>query len=165
MVCAGCGTAFEGPYCPACGSEAHATAPSAGAGAGVELRAGAYLIDLAPAMLVSFYLNWLPSGGTIAAGVVLLAWWLLRDITGASLGKRMLGLRVVRQDGGESSPRERILRNVTLIGGPISMLIPMTAAVMGSAVGLVITIIEMASLVMLKRRLGDMLAGTAVIKK
>jgi len=61
-------------------------------------------------MVVSFCLSWLPSGGTVWAGVFLLAWWLLRDITGASIGKRMLGLRVVLQDGGESGPRERILR-------------------------------------------------------
>ena len=163
MVCTGCGSAFEGPYCPACGNDAHAGTPSHGAG--VELRAGAYIIDLAPAMVVSFCLSWLPSGGTVWAGVFLLAWWLLRDITGASIGKRMLGLRVVLQDGGESGPRERILRNVTLIGGPVSMLIPVAATVAGSAMGLVITVIEIASLVMLKRRLGDMMAGTAVIKK
>jgi uncharacterized RDD family membrane protein YckC len=161
MVCTACGNAFEGPYCPACGSDAHAGVPSHSAG--VELRAGAYLIDLAPAMVISFCATFLPVGGTTAAGVLLLAWWLLRDITGASVGKRMLKLRVVRQDGSESGPRERVLRNVTLIGGPVFMLIPVSTGVMGSVTGLILIVIEMAALVMLKRRLGDMLAGTAVI--
>ena len=161
MVCTGCGTAYEGPWCPSCGSDVRSGVPSQSAG--VELRAGAYLIDLAPAMVISLCLSWLPAGGTIAAAIFLLAWWLLRDITGRSIGKRMLGLKVVRQDGSESGPRERILRNVTLIGGPVSMLIPVSGTMIGSAAGLVITVIEVLSLVMLKRRLGDMLAGTAVI--
>ena len=163
MVCTACGNPFEGSYCPACGSDAHAGVPSQSAG--VELRAGAYLIDLAPAMVISFCLGWLPAGGTTAAGVFLLAWWLLRDITGASLGKHLLKLRVVRQDGSESGPRERVLRNITLIGGPVFMLIPVSAGVMGSATGLILIVIEMAALVMLKRRLGDVLAGTAVIAR
>jgi uncharacterized RDD family membrane protein YckC len=133
--------------------------------AGVEFRAGAYLIDLAPAMVISFGVSWLPNGGTVAAGALLLAWWLLRDITGASVGKYMLGLRVVRQDGGESGLRERILRNVTLIIGPLLSLIPVGPSMEKSSAGPVILVIEMATLVMLKRRLGDILAGTAVIKK
>jgi uncharacterized RDD family membrane protein YckC len=78
------------------------------------------------------------------------------------LGKRVLKLRVVRQDGGESGPRERILRNVTLIGGPLALLVPISGTFAGSFVGLVITMIEIASLVLLKQRLGDMLAGSAV---
>jgi uncharacterized RDD family membrane protein YckC len=160
MVCTGCGTVFDGLNCPACGSEAPAEKTQ---NAGVELRAGAYLIDLAPAMVLSLCLSWLQDGGTIVAGVVLLAWWLFRDITGASLGKRMLKLRVVRQDGADSGPRERILRNVTLIGGPVAMLLPVTGTFVGSFAGLVITLIEMATLVLLKQRLGDMLAGSAVI--
>jgi uncharacterized RDD family membrane protein YckC len=133
--------------------------------AGVELRAGAFLIDLVPAMVISFCLNFLPDGGTIASAVFLLAWWLLRDIAGAGLGKRMLKLRVVRQDGSESGLRERTLRNITLIGGPLFMLIPVSAGVAGSAAGLILILIEIAALVMLKRRLGDMLAGTAVIMR
>jgi uncharacterized RDD family membrane protein YckC len=152
MSCAGCGTAFDGPFCPHCGA---APGVKAAASPVLELRAGAYLIDVVPAMVASFVLGFYPVAGSTLAGVVLLLWWLLRDVYGASPGKRLLGLKVVRKDGGESGTRERILRNVTLIGGPLFMILPLASIGGTSAAGLMITMLEMAVLLIRKERIGD----------
>jgi len=123
-------------------------------------RAGAYMVDLIPAMLISFGLGWLPLAGTAPAGIVLLAWWLLRDIRGASLGKMVLGLEVAGRDGAATSPRQRILRNITLIGAPLSMLLPISGWI-----ALALTIVEVAMLLFRKERIGDLLAHTIVVHR
>lgn len=111
-------------------------------------------------MLISFGLGWLPLAGTAPAGAVLLAWWLLRDIKGASLGKMILGLEVAGRNGPDTSSRQRILRNVTLIGAPLSMLLPISGWI-----ALALTLIEVAMLLIRKERLGDLLAHTAVVHR
>src|SRR4051812_32141525 len=128
MFCTQCGANFEGSFCPACGQRAGQTTPTGSpmpAGAfpaaipvDVGSRCGAYLIDVIPAVMVAFALGWIPILGAVLDGFVLLAYWLLRDINGASLGKLALGLKVVKKDGSESGTRERLLRNLTLCVGP-----------------------------------------------
>jgi len=96
---------------------------------------------------------------------VLLAYWLLRDITGASLGKLVLGLVVVKKDGTPSGTKERILRNLPLAIGPAMLIIPLAGYVIAPSVAGIIVLTEIVLLLAKQERLGDMLAGTTVIKK
>jgi uncharacterized RDD family membrane protein YckC len=128
------------------------------------LRGVGYVIDGIAGAVISFGLTWLPVGGAPVSSVVLVAWWLLRDLPGASLGKRLLGLKVVRQDGSPSDVRARLLRNLTLIPGPLFSLIPI-AGFTGPAVSLSLVLVEVGFLVIRHERLGDRLAGTMVVRK
>lgn len=180
MFCSSCGTSFDGQFCPSCGTRAGAPAgsaaggPAPGAAASITLpaidsviglRIGAVLIDVVPIIIVSIILGFVPIAGAILAGLISIAYWLLRDINGASLGKMLLGLKVVRKDGSESGTQERILRNVTLIAGGVFSLIPLAGIVLGPAIGLCVGIVELVFLFTQKERLGDRIAGTTVVRK
>jgi uncharacterized RDD family membrane protein YckC len=115
MACAGCGIAFEGEYCPDCGTPAGLAIKAKPDESLISLRCCAYLIDGIAGAVISFGLSWLPVDGVVLSGVALGAWWLLRDIPGASPGKRLFGLQVVRQDGSPAGMQQRMLRNVTLV--------------------------------------------------
>lgn len=181
MFCTSCGTSFEGQFCPSCGTRT-GTAPGGTAAGGtggaaaagvvlpaidsvIGLRCGAFLIDVIPILLVTVILGLIPIAGGIIAALISIAYWLLRDINGASLGKMLLGLKVVRKDGSESGTQERILRNITLIAGSVFMLIPLAGLVIGPAVALCVGILELVFLFTQKERLGDRIAGTTVVRK
>jgi len=113
-----------------------ATAPGA-------RRALAALVDL----LLLYGLLLVPWVGWLLA----LAYGLFRDALlpgGQSPGKRLAGLRVRGGEGGRLSPAESFLRNLT-VGVPVVQLlsIPLEAGI----------------IVFTGRRLGDRLAGTAVV--
>jgi uncharacterized RDD family membrane protein YckC len=182
MFCTSCGTSFEGQFCPSCGTRAGAASggaaasgvPGGAAAASVALPAidsviglhcGAVLIDAVPIIIVSLILGWVPIAGGMLVGLISIAYWLLRDINGASPGKMLLGLKVVRKDGSESGTQERILRNVTLIAGGVFALIPLAGLVLGPAIGLAMGIVELVFLLTQKERLGDRIAGTTVVRK
>jgi uncharacterized RDD family membrane protein YckC len=169
MYCGTCGNSIAGQFCPNCGSRAGMDGGAVGALAApatdVGMRVAAYLIDVIPMVIVSFVLGWIPIVGAVMLGFVLVAYWLLRDITGNSLGKILLGLKVTTRDGQESGTRERLLRNLPLIAGPALLIIPVAGMVIAPVVaGLVLTV-EGVLLLAKKERLGDMLAGTTVLKK
>ena len=172
MFCSSCGTNVEGQFCPKCGLAVGGVAvPPAPDGVSVNLpeevglRCAAYLIDVIPAVIVGFMLGWIPIIGAIILGFILLAYWLLRDIAGGSLGKLVLGLKVVKKDGSESGPKERQLRNVTLAIGPSMLIIPFAGYAIAPVVAGLIILTETVLLLAKKERLGDMLAGTTVVKK
>jgi uncharacterized RDD family membrane protein YckC len=129
------------------------------------MRIGGYLIDVIPTVLMGLVLGWIPIIGAVILGFVLLAYWLLRDITGASLGKLVLGLVVVKKDGTPSGTKERILRNLPLAIGPAMLIIPLAGYVIAPSVAGIIVLTEIVLLLAKQERLGDMLAGTTVIKK
>lgn len=85
-----------------------------------------------------------------AYGVILSFLWfiavpLCKDILGgASLGKRICGLRVVSKDGGKANAGKRILRNITFYFVVVEIIV---------------------ALVNKGTRLGDMLARTQVVQK
>ena len=127
------------------------------------LRCLGYLVDFAPTVCVSVLLYWLPLGWGRFAGILLLLWWLLRDISGASPGKRMFGLRVIAISGAQTTVAQRIVRNATLIAAPVLMILQLNE----SSVALVpvgTILFETALLLTLGRRLGDRIAGTDVVK-
>lgn len=177
MFCAICGNNVQGDVCANCGARiGQAPAPamvsstaglmaSAVPATDVGLRAGAYLIDVIPAIIAAVVLGWIPILGGVLLGFILGAYWLLRDIKGASLGKMLLGLHVVRKDGAPSTEKQRILRNITIAAGPLLLVIPLGGLFIAPIVAFILIVTEIVLLLSKKERLGDMLAGTTVVKK
>src|SRR5690348_17102300 len=87
------------------------------------LRVAGYFIDVVPALILGL-VALIPIVGLIFAGLLLAPYWLLRDITGASLGKLVLGMRVVGQNGQPASKGALMARNLPLIAAPVCMMIP-----------------------------------------
>lgn len=129
----------------------------------VGLRAVGYIIDVIPAVILSL-IGLIPIIGQFIAGVLMGSYWLLRDIKGASLGKMVVGTRVVAAGGGEAPTNARILRNVPLCIGPFLLAVPIAGYVLGPAVAGLAFLIEMIMLLTQGSRLGDKFAGTAVVK-
>jgi uncharacterized RDD family membrane protein YckC len=128
------------------------------------LRVAGYLLDCLPTLLLIFF-AWIPIAGLILAGLFLVPYWLLRDVTGASLGKLLIGLKVVGKDGRQTSTGARILRNVPLILGPLCMLIPILGYIFAGPVAAIVVLVEGIMLLSQGERLGDRLAKTAVVRK
>jgi uncharacterized RDD family membrane protein YckC len=133
--------------------------------ASVVVRALGYLIDLLPTFLaIPFFL--IPILGQIVAGALLCAYWLLRDINGASLGKTALGCRVATMRKGEETlQKQRIFRNLPLTIIPLSLMIPFIGFFLVLLVGPIVIVLETISLLTTGRRIGDMLAGTTIVMK
>jgi uncharacterized RDD family membrane protein YckC len=167
MVCPSCGADVQDKICPKCRAKAApgAVVPPARVETDAVLRAGAFLIDVMPAIVAWYAIIWIPIVGGVVLGIVLLDYWLLRDITGASLGKMALGLRVVKKDGSSSDLKERILRNVTLAIGPALLIAPMLSPEIPVAAAGILALVEGVFLWVKDARLGDRLAGTTVVKK
>lgn len=167
MYCPNCGTNVQGEFCQSCGARAGASNYNAGAGlaTNVGLRVGAYLLDVIPAILAGLAVGWIPIIGAVMLGFILLAYWLLRDITGSSIGKLILGLKVVKKDGSPSGAMQRVLRNLTIAVGPALLIIPLAGYAIAPPITGVLILTEAVLLLAKRERLGDMLAGTTVVKK
>ena len=168
MFCMNCGGEISGSAheCAACGTQSapRPSVPAPPVPAARGARFGAYVIDVIPAAIVAFVLGLIPILGAMMAGFVLLCYWLFRDVAGSSLGKMLLGLRVVRKDGSPAEPKDRILRNLPLAAGPALLMIPVAGYVLAPLVAAPLVIIEAVLLLAKNERLGDMLAGTSVAR-
>jgi uncharacterized RDD family membrane protein YckC len=182
MYCSNCGgeTDLAAKFCGNCGSLQPGFPIALG---GTELaRAGtvavgfppqvddrgrrviAFLIDVLP-LLVLAIIHLLPIIGWMLYGFFHACYWLLRDYTGASLGKQALGAYVTSEDGTPASTKQRILRNVTLaIPGVVGM-IPLIGVVFEAVLAFLIFGGEALLLLATGRRLGDRIAGTTVYRK
>lgn len=134
--------------------------------ASLGIRVLGYIIDILPTFFV-MVIALIPIVGQILAGLVLITYWLLRDIGGASLGKLALGYQVVRADGQPSSGAQRVVRNLTFVPAPLIIMIPIPflSLAIGAAVGFVVIVTELVFLLATGNRAGDILAGTRVVKK
>jgi len=128
------------------------------------LRAAGYLIDVLPAILLGLF-GIIPIVGPIIAGFLLAPYWLLRDVTGASIGKLILGLKVARKDGQPATVGARVLRNLTLAIGPGLLIIPILGYVLGPVTAFIAVSVETILLLSSGERLGDRMAGTTVVKR
>ncbi|HEX7288568.1 MAG TPA: RDD family protein [Candidatus Angelobacter sp.] len=128
------------------------------------LRVAGYLIDVVPAIVLSL-VGLIPIVGIIFAGLLLAPYWLLRDIAGASLGKMLLGMRIVGQDGQPATTGARVLRNLPLIAAPLCMIIPLLGYFVTIPVALIVVLVEGTLLLSQGSRLGDKMAGTVVVRK
>jgi uncharacterized RDD family membrane protein YckC len=130
----------------------------------VGLRAVGYIIDVVPAVILGL-IGLVPIVGQFIAGVLMGSYWLFRDINGASLGKLVVGTRVVAAGGGEATANARILRNLPLCIGPFLLAVPIAGYVLGPTVASLAFLIELIMLLTQGSRLGDKFAGTVVVKK
>lgn len=167
------GPISDSVYCPACGSEL-TPAPTTGTvvhgpGRSFEipeqaprgLRIGAGLIDLLIGMAI--FLVGLVPGINVISSLLDTAFWLLRDIKGASPGKSLFGLEVRTHGGGKPTQAALMLRNL-----PFTPLIIQIIPVIGSLLAplvIFVLIAEFLLIVLANRRIGDFLAGTIVVKK
>lgn len=101
-----------------------------------------YLVDQAD--LVWVYVAW---------GVyVVLVFWLLQGLTGASPGKAICGIRTVRADGRPCGVGRAVVRSVLLVVDLIGCVVPLVGPITaGASKG--------------HKRVGDMAAGTFVVGK
>ncbi len=124
-------------------------------------RAIAFVLDLLP-LLVITPITVVPEVGERVYLLLATIWWMMRDVQGASLGKRILGMRVEDYNGSPVSPRQAALRNITFAGPILLALIPSIGLLLAPAVGALLCFGEVASFVFTGERVGDRLARTAV---
>ena len=132
---------------------AHAAAPPIGGPALDNKRVTAALIDLVVVVAVGFLIATLSGSFTTGARVVTVAWVLyyyfaLELLTGQTLGKKVMGLRVAQADGSPPEPRQVAMRTVLRLVDGLGVYL----------VGL----IAMIATGQRRQRLGDLAAGTIV---
>jgi hypothetical protein len=163
-------------FCTVCGSASIAMVTSEG-GAVVRPTAGsstlpreevirrgaAYLLDLIPVLLLAI-LHLLPIVGWILFGALASAWWLLRDINSASLGKTIVGSVVRTESGLPATTGQLVIRNVPLAIPALLEVIPIIGVLIGFIAAIIIFPTEILVLSATGRRLGDRLAGTNVFR-
>jgi len=129
---------------------------------GIMLRIGAFLLDAViyvvlywvMALIVIYYMSVFDDGAVIFFGAIFLflTYYFLAELffRGQTLGKRIVGLRVIRLDGRDPLPADFLTRAVFLL--PDALLTLGLPAIL-----LIVTGRQ-------NQRLGDMVANTAVIK-
>ena len=91
---------------------------------------------------------------------------LLRDVTGASLGKQIFGLQIIDKASGQpASVLQRILRNAFFALPFLVEWIPGLGFFLGTGTLMAIGTIELLMLLASGERLGDKFAGTTVVRK
>ena len=121
------------------------------------------LIDVAPLLVVTTVISVFVGPYDVsmtAARVIAGLWLLLKDVAGASPGKRLVGVRVADREGDPVGRGRKVVRNITLAGAPLLMGVP----ILGSLFA-VIFAAEMALVLASRERLGDRLAGTTIIRR
>jgi uncharacterized RDD family membrane protein YckC len=172
LVCTACqktGISDQDVYCPDCGQKALAAVAGATAAtpavvrpASLGQRVGAFAID---AFLIFFltFLNLAPVLNLLGA-LVVLTYDLFRDVYGASIGKKMVGLQVFSQTGAAATPAQCILRNVILSLSNIALIVRALGAIASNSLDLMLYSVEFLVLAMTGSRLGDRIAGTTVLR-
>jgi uncharacterized RDD family membrane protein YckC len=132
---------------------AHAAAPPIAGPALDNKRVAAALIDLLVLVVVGFLLGTLAGAYTTSAMLVTVAWVLyyyfaLELLTGQTLGKKLMGLRVAQADGSPPELRQVAVRTVLRLVDGLGVYL----------VGL----IAMLATGERRQRLGDLAAGTIV---
>lgn len=181
MTCPQCNSQITGPegFCVNCGTSLQPLGVvSAGGGIAVVAapvqeaavqpealgkRVVSYVIDCLPAVAFIF-LSAIPFIGILFA-VLHCAYWLLRDITGSSLGKMITGSVVVSSDGSPASGAQKVGRNVFLALPGLFGLIPLFGWLVELPLMGAIILLEVGFLLATGRRFGDRIAGTTVISK
>jgi len=128
------------------------------------VRVAGYFIDVIPAIFLAL-VGLIPIAGPILAGLLLTPYWLLRDVFGVSLGKLLLGTRIVMLDGRPAPAGARVLRNLPLMVGPALLLIPLLGYFLGPSVTGIIVFVEGILVLSNGSRIGDRLAGTVIVKR
>jgi uncharacterized RDD family membrane protein YckC len=109
--------------------------------AGRGSRAGGFLIDVLIAGILT-PLVLAPVIGQYLVGLLWGLYFLFRDINGASLGKMILGLKVVSKDGRPATIRQKLLRNLLLVLPDLAEFLPFLGIFLGPGMFLVIVGLE-----------------------
>lgn len=131
-------------------------------------RIGAYLIDCIPVIVaipVLVILSLIPFVGGLFAALLYVPYWLLRDINGASMGKRAMGLEIIQVDGTQPRAGPRVIRNITLWAPALLHIIPFIGPILHALFALFVIGAEIILVLVGSRRIGDRLAGTMVVRK
>jgi uncharacterized RDD family membrane protein YckC len=124
----------------------------------------AYIIDISLFWFISLFTIIPVLGSVIDLG--LLFYMLLRDVTGASIGKRVIGLRVMNvTTGAPASIGQCIARNFIFAIPLFVEWIPVVGFFVGNSFMIVLGLVELVMLLSMGRRLGDYIAGTTVATK
>ena len=94
----------------------------------------------------------------VVGRLLIAAYLLVRDVTGASPGKHRMKLAVVAADGSPADVVQRVLRNVTVAVAPLSAGIPFAMQL-----SWLLVLVEVALVLLGRARLGDLLAQTKVV--
>lgn len=102
----------------------------------------------------------------VLGGIAATVYMLVRDglFNGQSVGKKIAGLKVEKQDGTPATFADSVKRNMILAVPDVVLIIPVAGFVLYLVVMSVVTVVESAFVLLNDRRLGDRLAGTQVVK-
>jgi uncharacterized RDD family membrane protein YckC len=133
-----------------------------------ERRLCAYLIDLIPVLAIGLVFGSKSrTGAWIASGYML-----LRDVSGASSGKLVLGLQVVGRDGASATVAGRVLRNAVFglqaaayANAPLAGMGFYGLALLAQLVPSGLFLVDCYYLVVKGERLSDRITGTKVVAR
>ena len=100
-------------------------------------------------------------------GLISLLYVLMRDMNGASIGKLLVGIRVTSSSGAETTIASRVIRNISLALPQLALIVPIPGVdiLLNAGVTTLVFLLEGTLLLATGRRIGDRVAGTAVLKK
>jgi uncharacterized RDD family membrane protein YckC len=127
-------------------------------------RIFAFLIDSLIAFPIAM-IGLIPFIGQFIATVCLVPYWLLRDLGGASIGKRLFGLLVVDYHGGAPSLGRRIRRNLLFGMAVLLLAMPVIGEVIAPLAFGLTCIWETFLIVTRGQRNGDRAVRCLVVKK
>lgn len=116
--------------------------------------------------IVAFIIDWvlsvpfqfigvIPFIGQFLSLMFLIPYWLLRDVGGASIGKRLMGLRVVNYQGETAAFGTRVRRNLILAFPFLVIILPVLGAVAAALAFFAVALIELTLLFVRGERLSD----------
>lgn len=127
------------------------------------MRVVAAVIDGLISVPVFLLLRWIPVVGDVLSGLMVSAYWLLRDSTGASPGKVLIGYRVAAADGSDVDKNALMKRNLPLALGVLPSFVPFLGWLLGF-VGVFVFAVELVMLIATGGRIGDRWGATTVVQ-
>lgn len=128
------------------------------------------------AIIIDSVITWLPSAIPLVGGLIGAVYMLTKDAIvahvtkneewrGASVGKKLMGLKVLTEGGQDIDLTASVKRNLPFMIGPILMVVPflgwIAAAVLAPVIGLIESVLVLVDPA--GRRFGDRYAGTVVV--
>lgn len=132
--------------------------------AGLFERWLAWIIDTFLIFLISF-LSLIPILGGILVAITATGYLLLRDQNGASIGKRVMKLQVVNNDGRPANRNALIIRNALFAFPYLLHFIPYLGILFTLLIWTPICLVESLSVLFTGHRISDKIAGTIVVKR
>ena len=123
-------------------------------------RFGGFLID----WLMAWPLNLL-SVIPMIGPLIVIFYWLLRDINGRSLGKVIVGTMIVGGRGGPATAMQRVVRNLPFAIFTLPLFIPILGVFAAILLQVLVFTAEVIAVLITGERIGDKIAGTTVVKR